>query len=81
MTSLGDLKRRFLLTHLYCSRCTRWYSLETVKWNIRGQPRCPTCGTLLRTKTRYYRKFRNRELSKVKLAVIDKFRKTQDIGE
>jgi hypothetical protein len=57
MTSLGDLKRQFLLTHLYCS---------------------PTCGTLLRTKTRYYRTFRNRELSKVKLAVIDKFRKTQD---
>ena len=72
MHKLGDFWKEFILTHLYCSKCMRWYNVETVRWNIRGQPKCPTCGNLLRTKTRYYRSFRNRDLMKIKLQIIDK---------
>jgi len=35
----------------YCSRCRRFFLLEP----LAGIPRCPICGTLMRTKPRHSR--------------------------
>jgi rRNA maturation endonuclease Nob1 len=37
--------------HGYCSRCRRFFPLEP----LAGIPRCPICGTLMRTKPRHSR--------------------------
>jgi DNA-directed RNA polymerase subunit RPC12/RpoP len=39
----------------YCSRCRRFFLLEPLGMPNTGIPRCPSCGTLLRTKPRHSR--------------------------
>jgi len=34
----------------YCSRCARWLLHEQAVLDRMGRPRCPRCGSLLRTK-------------------------------
>jgi DNA-directed RNA polymerase subunit RPC12/RpoP len=34
----------------YCSRCVRWLLHEQAVLDRMGRPRCPRCGSLLRTK-------------------------------
>jgi uncharacterized protein YbaR (Trm112 family) len=71
--SLGEFRRQFVLTHLYCGRCMRWYHLESVKWNIRRQPLCPTCHSILRVKSRH-NKHRSQKLMQQKVRLIDQMR-------
>jgi DNA-directed RNA polymerase subunit RPC12/RpoP len=41
--------------HGYCSRCRRFFLLETLGMPNAGIPRCPSCGILLRMKPRHSR--------------------------
>ena len=41
--------------HFYCSRCRKFFPLESLRMPDAGIPRCPKCKTLLRTKPRHSR--------------------------
>jgi NAD-dependent SIR2 family protein deacetylase len=74
MKKLLERAKNFYITHLYCGRCGKWRSFDTVEWNIRGQPKCPYCGNLLRTRTRKSNQ-RNLEIFIKKLKLIELMRK------
>jgi hypothetical protein len=73
MSKLLERAKNFYITHLYCGRCGEWHSLDVVKWNVKGQPKCPYCNNLLRTRTRHNN--RNPEIFIKKLKLIESMRK------
>jgi predicted amidophosphoribosyltransferase len=50
----------------YCSRCRRFYLLEPLGVPNVGIPRCPNCGTLMRTKPRHSR-YKRKDINPEKL--------------
>jgi len=69
-----DRAKEFYMTHLYCGRCGKWQDISSVKWNIRGQPKCPYCGNILRFKPRKRKNLDSKQV-RMKLKLIDLFRR------